>query len=257
MDILKVLFYLIFPVVYALNDCPFSLCGNNSFLIRFPFQLGEQYPFCGYPGFNLSCTNDSKTILKLPYSEEFYVRSINYLTQQIQLYDPDDCLPKRLLSLNFSNSPFIASFSRDYTFLGCSSQNIGSQFIPIDCLSNSTYFVSAIPSVKFVNSLSGCSVIKNLSVPIARPERFHENLRDDLSADLQLTWDKPDCSYCESHQLMCGFESINSNQVVCFSDYQPGKHVLCSSICNSFRFIAVSVYPEISFFWLEYEYPEN
>lgn len=242
MDILKVLLYLIFPAVYALNDCPFSFCGNNSFLIRFPFQLeGEQSPYyCGYPGFNLICTNNKKTVLELPYSGEFYVRSINYLTQQIQLYDPKDCLPKRLLSLNFSSSPFITTFSRDYTFLGCSSQNIGSQFIPIDCLSNSTYFVSAIPSVKFVNSLPGCSVIKNLSVPIARPERYQENLIDDLSADIQLTWDKPDCSYCESHGLMCGFESINSNRVVCFSDHQAGKDVLCSSIRNSIRFIAVS-----------------
>ncbi|XP_045790358.1 putative RING-H2 finger protein ATL21A [Trifolium pratense] len=229
MGILKVLLYLIFPVIHALNDCPVSLCGNFSLPIRFPFILkGEQSPYCGYPGFNLICSNQRKSsVLELPYSGKFYVRNINYLTQQIQLYDPDNCLPKRLLSLNFSNSPFIATFSRDYTFLSCSSQNIsqnlGSQFIPIDCLSNSTYFVSAILSVNLVNSLPGsCSVIKRLLVPIARQERFGEKLRDDLNADLQLTWDKPDCNFCETHGLMCGLESIYNNQVVCMSDYQEG-----------------------------------
>ncbi|KAI5422013.1 putative RING-H2 finger protein ATL21A [Lathyrus oleraceus] len=225
MGILKFLFYLIFPVIHAaVNNCPFSLCGNFSLPIRFPFHLeGEQSPYCGYPGFNLICSNHRKTVLELPNSGEFYVRNINYLTQQIQLYDPANCLPKRLLSLNFSNSPFISSFSRNYTFLSCSSQNIGSQFIPIDCLSNSTYFVSAIPSANLVNPLPGsCSVMKRLLVPVARQERYEENLRDDLNADLQLAWDKPDCSYCELNQLMCGFESIYSSQVVCITDYHAG-----------------------------------
>lgn len=228
--LLKVLFYFIFPVIYAANDCQFSLCGNNSILIRFPFQLeGEQRPYCGYPGFNVSCRNDSKTALRLPSSGEFYVRKINYLTQQIQVYDPDDCLPKRLLSLNFSSSPFTATFSRNYTFLSCTSLNLGSQFTPIDCLSNSTYFVSSTPSVNLANNSlpESCRVMKRLLVPVAtRPGRYDENLRDDLNEDLQLTWDKPDCRYCESQQLMCGFEGSNGDEVLCLSDYQSGKDVL-------------------------------
>jgi hypothetical protein len=228
MGILKVLFYLIFPVIHAFNNCPVSLCGNFSLPIRYPFMLeGEQSPYCGYPGFNLICSNQRNSVLKLPYSGKFYLRNINYLTQQIQLYDPDNCLPKRLLSLNFSNSPFVATFNRDYTFLSCKSQNTGSQFIPIDCLSNSTYFVSAVLSVNLVNSLpESCSVIKRLLVPVARKERFGENLRDDLNADLQLTWDKPDCSVCETQGLMCGLADIYTNQVVCMSDNQEGKNIL-------------------------------
>ncbi|XP_027337368.1 putative RING-H2 finger protein ATL21A [Abrus precatorius] len=226
MVILKILFsFFIFPVIYASNDCQFSVCGNDNILIRFPFQIeGEQHPYCGYPGFNLICTNDSKTVLKLPYSGEFYVRNITYLTQQIQVYDPDDCLPKRLLSLKFSGSPFTATFSRNYTFLSCPSRNARSQFIPIECLSNSTNFVSAIPTVNLGTSLpESCHVITTLSVPVARPAQYEGNLVDDLSEDLQLTWDKPDCQYCESQELMCEFASSNSNQVLCFSHYQTGN----------------------------------
>ncbi|XP_020225042.1 putative RING-H2 finger protein ATL21A [Cajanus cajan] len=225
MGILEVVFpFFIFPFIYASNDCQFSFCGNNS-IIRFPFQVAdEQYPYCGYPGFNLICTNNSKTVLKLPYSGEFYVRNINYLTQKIQVYDPDDCLAKRLLSLNVSGSPFIPIFTRNYTILSCPFQNAGSQFIPIDCLSNSTNFVSAVSSLNLTNPLpESCHVITRLSASVARPEQqYEQNLRDELSEDLRLTWDRPNCSYCESRQQLCGVDRNNNNQLLCFS-YQTGS----------------------------------
>ncbi|KAK7275360.1 hypothetical protein RIF29_16476 [Crotalaria pallida] len=225
MAIMKVLFhFFIFPVIYASNNCQFSVCGNNRILIRFPFQLeGEKNPDCGYPGFKLSCTNDSKTVLKLPYSREFYVRNINYQTQEIQVYDPDNCLPNRVLSLNFSGSPFIAIFHHNYTFVSCPYQNAGSQLIPIDCLSNSTNFLSAIPSLNLANSLpESCYVLRRLSVPVSRA-LYEKNLTDNLIEDLLLTWDKPDCRDCESQGLLCGFESSNSSRVLCFPDYRTGK----------------------------------
>lgn len=252
MGILEVLFpFFVFPVIYAVatsNDCQFSVCGNNSVLIRFPFQLdGDRNPYCGYPGFNLTCTNSSKTVLKFPYSRgAFYVRSINYLTQKIQVYDPDDCLPKRLLSLNISGSPFIPTFTRDYTFLSCPFQNAGSQFIPIDCLSNSTNFVSAVPTLNLTNPLpESCNVITRVSVPVSGPEQqYEENHRDELSEDLRLTWDRPDCRYCESGQQLCGFDPDNNGQLFCFPGYQTGKYVLPSSICISINFIHHGMYLE-------------
>ncbi|KAH1079569.1 hypothetical protein AAZX31_19G240900 [Glycine max] len=234
MDILKVLFhfFIFFHVTYASDDCKYySWCSDNNILIRFPFQIeGHQHPYCGgYPGFKLTCTNDSKTVIKLPYTGKFIVRNINYLRQQIQVYDPDNCLPKRLLSLNLSGSPFVAASLRNYTFLRCPTRNAGSQFIPIDCLSNSTSFVSAILSVNLPNPLpESCHVIKKLTFPVSRPGPYEEIFRDDLSGDLRLTWHAPDCRYCESQEALCGFESINSDQVRCFFDYQtaPPQHGL-------------------------------
>lgn len=240
MEILKFLFHLFifFPVlsIYASDECQYSWCSDSNILIRFPFHLeGEQqHPYnCGYPGFKLTCTNDSKTVLTLPYaSGEFYIRKINYLRQQIQIYDPFDCLPNRLLSLNLSGSPFnIAKSLRNYTFLSCPTQNTGSQFIPVDCLSNSTHFVSVIPSVNLTNSLpESCHVIRNLSVPVARQGRYDEGIFGE--EDLQLTWNSPDCRYCESQDGMCGFDSRNGvNQVRCFSHHQMGNYV-CLIIFN-------------------------
>ncbi|KAK2423354.1 putative RING-H2 finger protein ATL21A [Trifolium repens] len=126
---------------------------------------------------------------------------------------PSDGLPSDSYKISVSIlSQSLAQFSAvivqfpttDGALLRSGLESARSQFIPIDCLSNSTYFVSAILSVNLINSLPGsCSVIKRLLVPVARQERFGENLRDDLNADLQLTWDKPDCSFCETHGLMC------------------------------------------------------
>ncbi|XP_027933154.1 putative RING-H2 finger protein ATL21A [Vigna unguiculata] len=224
MNFLKLLFHCFIPfaVAYASSDCQYySWCSDNNILIRFPFQIqGLQHPYCGYPGFQLTCSNDSKTVITLPYMGKFFVRNINYLRQEMQVYDPDDCLPKRLLSLNLSASPFIVTSLRNYTLFSCPTPHTGSQFIPIDCLSNSTSFVSAIPSLNFTTSLpDSCHVLKKLSFPVAYQQNFSDDL---LSGDLLLTWSSPDCRYCESQQALCGFQSINSDQVSCFFDYQTG-----------------------------------
>ncbi|KAE9593565.1 putative wall-associated receptor kinase, galacturonan-binding domain-containing protein [Lupinus albus] len=230
MEILKLFFYLfIIPVIYASYDCQISWCGDEDIVIRFPFELeGEQQdPYCGYPGFKLLCTNDSKAVLKLPHTGEFYVRNINYIRQQIQVYDPDHCLPKRLLSLDLSGSPFAAIFHNNYTFLSCPYPSTESQLVPIECLSNSTNFVSSIPSVNLTNSLlESCYVIRNISVPVEwQGLQYEGNFRDDLSEDLRLTWYTPDCTECKSQGGLCGFDNGKSDQVGCFSDYQTGKYV--------------------------------
>ncbi|KAI4355231.1 hypothetical protein L6164_004024 [Bauhinia variegata] len=243
MAIFKVLFLcsFIFPAIYASEDCRFSTCSNDSIIIRFPFQLeGEQQPRnCGYPGFNLICTNDgSRTILKLPYSGEFYVSNINYLTQQIQVYDPDGCLPKRLLSLNLSGSPFVATFRRNYTFISCPYKISESNFTPINCLSNSTNSVLAVPSARLDGSLpESCFFISRLSVPLARPEQYDETSRDDLDQDLRLRWYQPDCRICELNGI-CGPDSRNEDQIRCVSDSRTGNS---NDGLRVFRIIILSI----------------
>ncbi|WJX85716.1 hypothetical protein P8452_68126 [Trifolium repens] len=232
MDILKFLFHLfiLFPVIYTSQIyCQDSRCSNkDTFFIRFPFQLeveSDQHPYCGYSGFKLTCTKDNQTVLTLPYSGVFNVRSINYRRQQIQVYDPHHCLLNRLLSLNLSGSPFFTEFLTNYTLLSCTTRNIGFQVYQVDCLSNFTHFVSVIPSASFTDSLpQSCYIIRNLSVPV--PRFYHEFFLDSLSEDLELTWSSPDCRYCESQYDMCRFESRNSDQVHCFSINETGhsKH---------------------------------
>ncbi|GLT64188.1 hypothetical protein SLA2020_366960 [Shorea laevis] len=78
----------------AQNVCNESRCGLHGPAIRFPFRLNSQPDHCGYPGFNLSCTDTKHTVLQLPISVKLRVRKIDYKSQVIQLYDPGNCFPR-------------------------------------------------------------------------------------------------------------------------------------------------------------------
>ncbi|XP_022757549.1 putative RING-H2 finger protein ATL21A [Durio zibethinus] len=239
MDIL-IFFSFLFPLIYAAEPCSTTKCGKNEIPIQFPFQLEGKLPEnCGYPGFNLGCKSQNTIVLKLPYSGEFFVRDINYLDQQIYLYDPDNCIPKRLLSFNLSGSPFLAAFHQNYTFLNCPTQVTKSRFTTIDCLSNSTNSVLATSSMSLANSMaSSCQIITIFPVPVSWPAKYGETFSADLEDDIQLTWYTPQCGDCEAEGGICGFKSNNSKEIDCFHLPKSGTSgnglqvfkILCLSI---------------------------
>ncbi|KAJ7007830.1 RING-H2 finger protein ATL21A [Populus alba x Populus x berolinensis] len=211
--------------IRAAADCSISACSIGDVPVRFPFRIeGRQPRNCGYPGFDLSCNSQSSTVLELPHSGDFLVRDINYLTQQIQLYDSDNCLAKRLLQLNLSGSPFLGFFHQNYTFLSCPTQLVKSRFTTINCLSNSTISVLATSSMSLVNAMSSsCEVISTLKIPVSQPVQYNEGFTSDLSEDLLLTWFSPDCSKCETQGSMCGFHGNASQEIGCSHDSKKGK----------------------------------
>ena len=220
----------------AAADCSISACGIDDVPVRFPFRLqGNQPRNCGYPGFDLSCNNRRTTVLKLPHSGDFLVRDIDYRTQQIQLYDKDNCLPKRLLQLNLSGSPFAAVFHQNYTFLSCPTQFVMSRFPIIDCLSNSTISVLATSSTFLVTLLSSlCDVISTLLIPASWPVQHYEGFSSKLSEDLLLTWFSPDCHQCETHGGTCGFHGNASQEILCSNNSHRGN---ISSLSFFFLFV--------------------
>ena len=226
MCILEVLFLIkLLHFINAAADCSISTCSIGDVPVRFPFRIeGQQPRNCGYPGFDLSCNNQSSTVLKLPHSGDFLVRDINYLTQQIQLYDSDNCLAKRLLQLNLSGSPFLGFFHQNYTFLSCPTQLVKSRFTTINCLSNSTISVLATSSLNLVNEMSSsCDVISTLKIPVSWPVKYNEGFTSDLSENLLLTWFSPDCNKCETQGSMCGFHGNASQEIGCFYDSKKGN----------------------------------
>lgn len=218
-DALCSLLFFLFP---AINAAVISVCGsgNESVTVRFPFQLqGLQSQHFGFPGFNLTCNSQNITVLELPYAGEFFVRKINYASQEIVLYDPGDCLPGRLLSLNLSGSPFVSALYQNYTFLSCPTSLTKSRFTSIACLSNSTNSVMATSSGSLANAMSSmCKVISTLGIPVSEPVLYNEGFSATLDNDLRLTWYIPDCSNCEARGGMCGFKTNTSKQIGCFYD---------------------------------------
>ncbi|KAF8026982.1 hypothetical protein BT93_E0030 [Corymbia citriodora subsp. variegata] len=202
----------------AAQNCSVMACSSSSSIpIRFPFHLeGSQQPeSCGYPGFSLSCDDRGRTILRLPHSGEFFIREINFPMQQILLHDPGDCLPKRLLELNLSGSPFLATIYENYTFLDCPMKLTNSA---IGCLGNSTHTVLASSNESFVRSMAlVCRVMVSRPIPISWPVQYYQGPSDYLNQDLQLSWFTPDCIDCEMKGGACGFASNGSQDIGCFS----------------------------------------
>lgn len=218
---------LFFSVVSSNNECSASFCSNYTFPIRFPFQLmGEiqQPEYCGYPGFNLTCTNQGDLILNLPYSGDFSVRDIDYLNQEIRLFDPQGCLPARLLNLNLSSSPFLPSYYYDYknyTFLVCPPQPqliVTSGFTLIDCLSNSTASVLVTSEYVLAKSMNACSIIV-ATIPIAFSSISSDS---DVFLDIFLSWNIPNCKNCEYRAGTCQMGS-NAQDILCSDVPVPGE----------------------------------
>ncbi|KAG8391939.1 hypothetical protein BUALT_Bualt01G0239100 [Buddleja alternifolia] len=179
--------------LHASNDCPTSYCEGDSISIEFPFSLQDQQPQnCGSPGFNLTCPGHNKTALYIPNSGEFYVRSIYYYIRRVSLYDPHNCLPRRLLSLNLSSSPFKVISYQNYTFLRCPKGQVSSSVI--NCLSNSTTDILATKYQSDVTRFSTCKKIGTLTVPVSTFYDYGYGFPDEL----ELTWDFHTCKDCRS-----------------------------------------------------------
>ncbi|KAL3032658.1 hypothetical protein AAZX31_02G094800 [Glycine max] len=208
--LLLALVFLPLKLVISGNQCT-DKCGGVS--IQFPFYLRNsklnhtaEYP----PGFDLLCTENKKTlILELPnVPTKLAVRKIDYKSQQIQIYDPANCLPSQLLQLsNASISPFqFPSYDyafktrRNFSFFRCDSM---SSSCPILLLS------SYLDVIRFPEILS-CTKVKDV---------LSANWMDQYSLydpTVTIEWSKPDCKHCETQNQKCKWKNSTKGETECF-----------------------------------------
>ncbi|KAJ4955738.1 hypothetical protein NE237_012521 [Protea cynaroides] len=232
-QVLSFLLFIFFPFYYGVTAeqfCRTYACGGAGPAIRFPFRIKEAQPnTCGYSGFDLKCSDQGRTILDLPNSGRFWIEEINYAKQEIGIVDPYNCLWRRLLSLDLSGSPFRAVDYENYTLLRCSTDLTmvlpPPPAKPIDCLSNWThiFWATASGTDAWMMSSKGCQEVATVPVPVPWPRYYDgETSFSDLSGDLRLTWDVPQCVGCEEKGGRCGFISNYSLQVGCFDVPRQG-----------------------------------
>ncbi|CAN8286069.1 unnamed protein product [Cochlearia groenlandica] len=196
-------FFFLFPLLHASShpkECSSSSCGRKDDVhVRFPFWLLSKQPeFCGHAGFDLNGTTTQETVLNLPMSgTTFLVREIDYTSQHIRLYDPDNCLARKLLTFD-DTLPL--------RFLATASLDLAKSMLP------------------------SCEIVKTLDIPVSRP--FVVNKKPRFSSDvnvedLWLKWDSPSCGKCERDHLRCGFISNVSLQVKClpFGNFAIGVFI--------------------------------
>ena len=86
------------------DDCKVSRCSHHGPVIRFPFRL-KYHPSesCGYPGFELSCSETNQTMLELPNSVRLSLEKIDYTSQEIIARFPhEDCFENQIPNVNLS-----------------------------------------------------------------------------------------------------------------------------------------------------------
>ncbi|XP_049357149.1 putative RING-H2 finger protein ATL21A [Solanum verrucosum] len=207
------LFLVFFPLRslgHRLEGCEDSSCKSDGPIVHFPFRLSHQPKHCGYPGFELHCNNKNDTILELPSSVHLVVEKIDYVSQQIHLYDPDQCIATKLPKLNLSQSNF--RNADDLTVLfNCSEPFTDSNdgyLVP--CLGSSGYQVHAVTSTLSLDFLLSGPCTKIHQYPYTE-STFGEN-------KLQLNCPVPLCGNCEFKGMDCGLkDGTKLSETHCFN----------------------------------------
>ena len=176
-------------------------------VIRFPFWLKHRQPdHCGYPGFELSCSEKNQTLLELPsYSAKLWVKKINYTSQEMIVRHLDDyCLQRQHHILNLSASPFHFSYDYsisidDFSFFNCSENKASDQLIisiPCSFLSSNYNPVYATPSYVYLTdvNLTSCRKIFNATL---------QEFILDGEYEFSMNWSNPICGNCEAQGNKC------------------------------------------------------
>ncbi|RVW87485.1 putative RING-H2 finger protein ATL21A [Vitis vinifera] len=168
--------FLFVGIFAEVDECKVSRCSPNGPAIRFPFWLRDHQPaHCGFPGFELSCTEKHQTMLNLSHSVKLLVKKINYKSQEIQVHDTDDCRLTQFSNLSLSVSPF-QFLEKSLCCLFVILLGLGTILLPQD----SQCFTS-------ISKLEG------------------ENI-------FPLNWDKPMCKSCEAEGGKCRLKKSNSKE---------------------------------------------
>ncbi|CDP17835.1 unnamed protein product [Coffea canephora] len=188
------------------DNCTVRRCSDQGPAIRFPFRLKDYQPQqCGFPGFELSCTQSQETLLENLF--RFVINKIDYESRLLYVSKLDGCLSGLLPKLDLSASLFqIPDFhDHDFSFFKCSSKKW--YMIPIPCLSNSSYQVYATRSTDSILFPSLVSCAKMFEIPSVSYALIEPQL------PLVLSWSAPNCGYCEAEGKFCRLSSSSAEKL--------------------------------------------
>jgi hypothetical protein len=223
------------------DECSELRCGPRGPPVRFPFVLkNRQQDHCGFPGFDLSCTDTNDTLLELPVSVKLFVKKIDYKSQVIHLYYPGDCFPRQLQGFSLSSSPFdFNQYSNGYSLFNCSQAKgkDNSRSHRISCLSGPGNQVYAIDRHGDISDLPTLSCRKMYDVDQFIP--YNIMLGDDKVFELE--WNSPDCRQCEGEGKNCTLKNMD-NCTSLDNDLnlplrEPGMYIYISAFIMIFCFL--------------------
>ncbi|KAF3792351.1 Glycerophosphodiester phosphodiesterase protein kinase domain-containing [Nymphaea thermarum] len=231
-------------------ECPIAHCREGEPEIRYPFRNVIQQSICGVPGFEIRCNEDNRTVINLPYEGDFYVKSIDYRSNYLQISDPQGCLINRtIIPFNLSSSPFRPNGEiPHYLLFNCSSADASSMdgFFLVNCLS--TFESAHIYAAKSYDLLFAeppfCDRLDTTAI-LDYPN-------SDYLTYLTLTWELPfDCSSCKGGQL-CG-RNLTTNATACLKPSHQGG-LSSGAIVGIMATIVLSAILAVSLYYWDHKF---
>ncbi|KAE9605699.1 hypothetical protein Lal_00025438 [Lupinus albus] len=214
--------------------CQPKTCVNNNQTISYPFYIeGIQEPFCGYPGFGLSCNKDGFPFLNMSHSQ-YIIHEIFYNNHSLRVsnaafsrLNTTTCLP-RTQNLTLSGTRLALSPNQKdmFLFFGCEFEWSQLQERKIGCSAeNGTGSVVALyrEDQNLRSALMKCKGgVVNMTV-----ESEKGGIQEALRRGFMMTWKVSDCNKCMNSGGKCGFDTeIYSFRCYCRHDTHARK---CSS----------------------------
>jgi hypothetical protein len=190
-------FFIVFLAGHGASSNCTGSCGNRGPDIRFPFRIKEKQPdHCGYPGFDLSCSEDNSTVLKLPTGLSLHIEGIDYRHRLIYARDPQGCfLGQRLnFSLGASHFQIKKDWLYDLTLFNCSSNEKRSLYAnKISCLSTFNHEVHFVRSSMPISDsdLLSCTKMYNIY-------GISYSMIPEENDVLTMSWSNPTCESSET-----------------------------------------------------------
>ncbi|KAK9115954.1 hypothetical protein Sjap_014901 [Stephania japonica] len=240
------LLLLLVPPKVVSNDPKFEACRGafncgSGLKIRYPFWVqGHQEPYCGFPGFNISCKN-SKPVLKIS-SNDYAIVDIDYHKQSLRVsnfesFSSNCTIPIVSHNLTFNQTPFKLGVDNVDLFLfsNCSAPFSNETLAySINCSRNNSSgnrrsfaLFDKDKALSYVNQSGKCDSLVIAPVDSSWSRNISGNDNRDykfvtavLNKGFQLTWKASRCEVCNNSGGICGFDYKMFN-FMCFCPDRP------------------------------------
>ncbi|KAL1295931.1 LEAF RUST 10 DISEASE-RESISTANCE LOCUS RECEPTOR-LIKE PROTEIN KINASE-like 2.1 isoform X1 [Arachis ipaensis] len=204
--------------------CEPQICGNQS--IRYPFYIqGKQQPFCGYPGFAISCADGIHGFPTLNLSNTSYIiHQIFYHNESLRVsnaaFSSNTSCISATHNLTLPPTKTFSFLNRNHNkdillFFGCNLSSMPRELIDyrIGCSEATNKTGGSVlalykDDVKTVRSVSkSCGSGRKVVDTVVEGSEGRGGMEEELRRGFMLNWTAGDCKLCNSTGGRCGFDS--------------------------------------------------
>nr|KAH7835241.1 hypothetical protein Vadar_024314 [Vaccinium darrowii] len=213
------------------ESCVPQNCGNQT--IRYPFWIKDkQQPYCGYPGFELNCQNNSYPILQTPQNN-YTIQEIQYKNQSIRLSNAAvwnlnrGCWPPiSNVSLEVEKFSVVSNGSELFLLSNCSSSILGEKLLEYKingCEEESGNGDRGLAMFgddgNLGYGLESCQTEVLVPVALEKGDVIEDYLGV-LRRGFWVEWTAPNCNKCKESGGRCGID-FGTYQFSCFCTDRP------------------------------------